>query len=293
MTPTEEIVETKTVVATPRLKLTRTVKSGMFDTPEYVAVAAASALLLAVILSYFFVLIPAREDVKRRETERVGKEKELQMLQAGSDESTIQQTDASARVASVDRFETNFLSPVIQGNTALYGRLNELIRANGLRNTAGPEYAPLEVLAPGRTVEQKASGRAALQSLYPGTFVTVTVEGNYANLRRFIADIENSRQFLVINAVEIESDGNGGGTASLNNNNDENPITRRPEEKTASNFPPGMPNPNALQSNKVQTEIAPKPRPAIKTRGGGVSLRLEMAAYFRRPQTASATNVQN
>jgi Tfp pilus assembly protein PilO len=42
------------------------------------------------------------------------------------------------------------------------------------------------------------------QSFYPGTAVMVTVEGEYQNVRRFIRDIERSRQFVVINEVELQ-----------------------------------------------------------------------------------------
>ncbi len=49
------------------------------------------------------------------------------------------------------------------------------------------------------------------QSFYPGVSVMVTVEGSYENIRRFIRDVERSRQFLVINEVELQrADQNSG-----------------------------------------------------------------------------------
>jgi len=32
----------------------------------------------------------------------------------------------------------------------------------------------------------------------------VTIEGQYQNLRHFVRDIESSKQFIIINAVELE-----------------------------------------------------------------------------------------
>ena len=42
------------------------------------------------------------------------------------------------------------------------------------------------------------------QSFYPGIAVMVTVEGQYQNVRHFIRDVERSKQFVVINEVELQ-----------------------------------------------------------------------------------------
>jgi Tfp pilus assembly protein PilO len=87
----------------------------------------------------------------------------------------------------------------------LYGQLNETMRKHTLRNTAGPVYTALDQLVPGASATAAAkSGNARWQSLYPGIGIAVTVEGPYANLRRFLREIEGSRQFIVINAIELE-----------------------------------------------------------------------------------------
>ena len=84
----------------------------------------------------------------------------------------------------------------------LYAELNQLILKNGLRNTSGPTYTTLD---PSGT--KSVSGKSVTtkwQSFYPGVAVLVTVEGQYQNLRRFIHDIERSKQFVVINEVELQ-----------------------------------------------------------------------------------------
>src|SRR5205085_10670009 len=88
--------------------------------------------------------------------------------------------------------------------------------SNNLRNTSGPAYTYLE--AKGESQNQGPRlGNAKWQSLYPGISVTVTVEGQYANLRRFVRDIESSSQFIIINAIELERAGEEGplGTNTL------------------------------------------------------------------------------
>ena len=153
----------------------------------------------------------------------------------------------------------------------LYTVLNNLIKSNGLRNTAGPSYSELEVLGaktqvqPGLTAEKQST--AKWQSIYPGIAVSVTVEGGYQNIRHFVRDIETSRQFLIINAVEIESVRNSGAVQ------DQNPSSSQPAtQRNAKTTKPGIPTP------------APAPEIA-GGRGGLVSLRLDIASYFQRPET--------
>jgi hypothetical protein len=125
-----------------------------------------------------------------------------------------------------------------QGRITLYNVLIQLVRSNNLRNTSGPVYNYLE--AKGSSAAQTASARTVnsrWQSLYPGIGVTITVEGQYASLRRFVRDIESSNQFIIINAVELE---------------------------------------RASDTDIVADGSTPRARPTL------VSLRLDMAAYFRR-----------
>ena len=84
----------------------------------------------------------------------------------------------------------------------LYEELNQLIVKNNVRNTSGPTYTTLD---PAGT--KSNSGKTVItkwQSFYPGIAVMVTVEGEYQNVRRFIRDVERSKQFVVINEVELQ-----------------------------------------------------------------------------------------
>jgi Tfp pilus assembly protein PilO len=84
----------------------------------------------------------------------------------------------------------------------LYEELNQLIIKNNVRNTSGPTYTALEP-----SDVKATSGKSVItkwQSFYPGIAVMVTVEGQYQDVRRFIHDVERSRQFVVINQVELQ-----------------------------------------------------------------------------------------
>ncbi len=107
------------------------------------------------------------------------------------------------------------------------------------------------------------SAQRVVQSIFPGIGVTLTVEGAYPNLRRFIRDIEGDRrQFIVINTVELE------GVSDAN---------------AAEPFAPPVTN-GAVPGAQ--------PPPQAPTRGALVSLRLDMATYFRRAAASSGAEAQ-
>ncbi|MGI8670178.1 MAG: GspMb/PilO family protein [Aridibacter sp.] len=185
---------------------------------------------------------------------------------------TDTETQVAKLMTSVDDFETRFLPAKITGSTALYQRLNALISAYGLTNSSGPDYRPLEVSEAERRrgSDDQSGGREKLKSIFPGVFVTVTVEGSYQNLRGFIREIETSDQFILINSVQLE------------------PAETEDDSKpTATTVTTIQQNPNDPTAPPVRTtNVVRKNENRGRTRGQTVSLRLEMAAYFRRPINA-------
>ena len=178
-------------------------QSGVVGLAEVVGLAGSLLILVLVIVAYLYFLVPARSRRAALELERARLQSQLRNSQAILIRG--QTTDATVHniTESLDAFETTGLVDANRGRMGLYDSLNTLIRKNALRNTSGPTYVPLEPL------DQKSSAgsRAAntkWQSVYPGISISVTVEGPYQNLRRFVRDIEASKQFLIINTVELE-----------------------------------------------------------------------------------------
>ena len=258
----------------------RKVYAGMWGNAEIVTVGLGMLAILATIILYFFVVMPANKNLEDSKKKRDNLETEL--ISARNKYGNITTTEARVAelVNSADDFETRFLPIASNGRTALYQRINGLISAYGLVNTTGPDYAPLEIADETRGQTSEAErGRTKFQSLFPGVYVTTTVEGSYQNLRRFIREIETSDQFVVISAVELQptenEDKDKAKTDTVAQTQPDNvPITP--------NSPPGFPP----QQTFGQTSQQPQPpRQKInrgKNHGETVSLRLEMAAYFRR-----------
>jgi Tfp pilus assembly protein PilO len=194
-----------------RARLTRIHKArrrGVLGIAEIAGLCAAGLMLLAVLVGYFYFSVPAQSRLASLLLER----DRLQQQLRASQEDFHRDQDTKATVqkitTSLQDFETVHLAARGGGRMLLYEQLNQLMKKNGLRNTSGPTYTALEPLG-SRSAEQAAAVAAnsavtKWQSVYPGIAVNVTVEGQYQNLRHFVRDIESSREFIVINAVELE-----------------------------------------------------------------------------------------
>ncbi|HVF30106.1 MAG TPA: hypothetical protein VNA22_04015 [Pyrinomonadaceae bacterium] len=272
----------------------RKVYGGMWGQAELITMGLAMLAVLTVVLIYIFLVIPANSELARNKAELSRLETERMAAEGKYGRITDTQAHVATLMTSVDNFEADNLPVATSGRAALYQRLNSLILAHGLVNTSGPDYTPLELADQTSGVEtEEERGRAKYRSLFPGIYVTMTVDGSYQNLRRFIREIETGGQFVIVSAVELEpSDVEKSGDSQA-------PIAAGPPaaqpgmnpnaNPNAGSRPPGFSNFGPMTSAPVQQQAQKQPKG--KMHGEVVSLRLEMAAYFRRagvPQPVDA-----
>lgn len=278
----------------------RKVYAGMWGTTELVTVGLSMLAILTTILVFVLLVLPAQRELSNNRAKRDDLEAQLKTARSRYGNITTTQERVNEIISSVDDFETRYLPGETNGKAALYQQLNGLINAYGLTNTSGPDYAPLEIADPNRSNQQNEAekGRSKFISIYPGQYITMTLDGQYQNLRRFIREIETNRnQFVIISAIELEPS---------ENKEENNDLTKPPQQASINNQPTGanpagqfqnFPNPNTYQqpvfqqpNPQMQTQNATKIDRG-KTRGETVTLRLELAAYYRRsnfqPQSAS------
>ena len=222
--------------------------------PELIGLAGAALIALITIFAYFYFYLPAHSRLTSTQLERDRLQGQLRASESNLQQTTTVREEVDKINASLQDFEGNWLPAASSGRMSLYSTLNNLIKSNGLRNTAGPSYNTLEPLGSKLQARPSASAErqsmAKWQSIYPGIAVSVTVEGPYQRVRHFVRDIETSRQFLIINAVELESVTQSGALAEVS--------------------PPSTGTAPATGKSTL------------------VSLRLDMASYFQRPETANA-----
>ena len=246
--------------------------------PELIGLAGAALIALITVFAYFYFYLPAHSRLTSTEQERAQLQNQLRTAEKLFDKTKTASESVDEMNASVKDFEGNWLAVPGSGRLSLYTELNNLIRSNGLRNTAGPSYVPLEpagVKAKGQAIDSgEKQGIAKWQSIYPGILVSVTVEGPYQSVRHFVRDIEMSRHFLIINAVELEGVRDSGAAQDL--------PTPVPVARSL-----GTP-PRGATTRPGMTTTTPIVPPTAGSRGSQVSLRLDLATYFQRPEVKSA-----
>jgi len=234
---------------------------------ELIGLAAAAVLALITIFAYFYFLVPANSRLTSSKLDRDRLQGVLRSSETSFKEGTNARAIVDKDVASLEDFEANWLAAPDSGRMSLYTELNNLIRTNGLRNTSGPSYAALQPLGTKSPVQPSATAQQQTnekwQTIYPGIAVSVTVEGPYQNVRHFVRDIEISRRFLVIDAVELEG------------------VTQTGAVQGLSTTPVAPAGPRSSASPTRAARSLPPP-----VRGNTlVSLRLDMTTYFRRAES--------
>jgi hypothetical protein len=256
----------------------RKIYAGMWGPAEIGIVAAGTMSLLAVLAIYFFWVIPSNRELETNRAKADSLEAEVLSARSKYGEITDTQTQVDKLLTSVDDFETRFLPAVSNGQNALYQRLNSLIISYGLMNTTGPDYAPLETADANNTQQSDdEKGRSKFRSLYPGVYVTMTVEGPYQNLRRFIRDIETGNEFVVISSVELAP-------------SDNSDAAKTTTQTIAGVSPPVQPG-FQTKPMMVQPQFQGA-RQQGKMHGETIALHIELAAYFRRPNFAPMAPAQ-
>jgi Tfp pilus assembly protein PilO len=233
--------------------------------PELIGLCGAALLALLVIFAYFYFYLPAQSRLASTQSERALLQAQLKSFGAQAQTTQGVKESVDKINSSLTDFESRWLPVQDSGRMSLYAVVNDLIKSNGLRNTAGPAYSSLLPIGtksqtqPTLSAEKQSTAR--WQTIYPGIAVSVTVEGPYQNVRHFVRDIEASRQFLIINAVELER-------VTLSGYSADQPVNEMPPQFPGQRLPS---------------------QPVAGTRGTLVSLRLDLATYFQRPEVSTST----
>ncbi len=222
--------EKNTTVVRTRTRLTvlrNTRRVGALGLPELGALAVAALLLIVTIVTYFTYLAPQRTRLVALGQER---ERLDRRLREAADVNQ-QHKDTGALVAditnSLEHFETGTLADRDASSRAIIEELNQKTAHNGLAR-AQFSFTHQDELTNEQMQQQQqrlaAAGGAPTtssrrrQSVFPGIDISLTVEGAYSNIRRFVRDVETSRRFIVVNGVELEGVTDAGATRTAESN---------------------------------------------------------------------------
>ena len=194
---------------------------GAIRLPEILGLSAAILFLLVAACSYFFLLVPERARLVALENERAQLQAKLRASSEGVERNQSTEASVGKIVSSLSEFETSVLvAREPQTTTAVVEELNDKTRRHNLAR-AQFSFSHIDEFVPGQTKSQSsgnarggAAGDAAKrESVFPTINISLTIEGPYGNLRRFIRDIEQSRRFIVINGIQLEGVSDTGSAA--------------------------------------------------------------------------------
>ena len=194
-------------------------RTGMFGVPEVVALVAACALLAVAAASYFLLLVPARIRLGSLEAERAQLQMQIRTATENRDTRLSAGDRVSQIVRSLEEFETTALAPREASINSLYAELTEKPRRNGLARAQFSFIHQDENAQRSQQQQQAAAGNLTgsarrRHNIFPSTDITLNIEGTYANVRRFIRDLERSPRFVVINGVQLEGVNEAGADAA-------------------------------------------------------------------------------
>lgn len=179
---------------------------------EIAAVVGLVVLIAAVIVIYFFLILPDQVRRLNLSGEVAANRTKIEELstQAGDPASV---TRAYQEVhESLDAFRGQTLQPRTAGRLQIINLVNDLTRQTNVVLT-GPigfdARNPLvdEAAEEGGKKEKRKTRKSEDEiRSYPSMSMTMTISGSYSQIREFLAKFETSRQFAIIESVSISSE---------------------------------------------------------------------------------------
>jgi hypothetical protein len=173
------------------------------------AVFLLAALGFAGFVAYFYIgeVQPLNGRIEELKTQQ-----QQMLLKAGADKKRLadmekQRNNAERILSSLATFEA-YLRSGQTGKAAIIDEFDALAKKHKIL-TGDFAFRPVEAqpLVDEKGQPLKDAIRNERVNVYPALGIDTSVIGDYPNLRRFLAELEKSRQFLIVNAVTFQGEG--------------------------------------------------------------------------------------
>lgn len=169
-------------------------------------VALVGALVFAAIVAFFYFnnVQPLSSEIAALQAREAELTARLKQMSTDAEKRTEQAANADSILSSLRYFEA-FLKPDERGMTQIINEIDQL----GKKHKVIIGDASYRVDASEQATDETGQSRPSSdkrQHIYPALGIDTVVIGEYLNLRRFLADLERSRQFLIINAVNFQGE---------------------------------------------------------------------------------------
>lgn len=219
------------------------------STVEALALLAALVFIAIVSLFYFTRVQPLTAQVESIRSREAELRTRIEKRNTEEKKRQDQINNAEEILGSLKDFE-NGLKENEEGMAQIINEIDSLGKTNKIvvgDASYRVEDAQMLVDEKGEPLPDSAL-KDKKETIYPGMAIDTTVIGDYPNLRRFISALEQSRQFLIINSLAFQGEGDK---------------VRRETAKLGNAAPVELSSPDAVP----------------------VSLKVELDTYFRRPRT--------
>lgn len=178
---------------------------------EAIAVLLAAAVLVWTVAQYFSSLKPEQDRLGAIEAELDSQQRSI-IASAKPDGPGQASAEDQAKIAleSLETFKGGHLKPFSSGRIALIKEINALAKKNNVTLTSGIDMGANlgESGAEGdQASENKSTTRRKktdeLLNAFPSVGFRFTVFGQYSNVRTFINELEQEKQFVVISSVNL------------------------------------------------------------------------------------------
>jgi hypothetical protein len=172
--------------------------------PSEVLAVLVTLLFLSGVVYYYYSRV--RPAAARLEQTRQRFDEQLKTItgqnQAGSDAGSRILQIALAK-ESLSSFKGQQLKPLKDGRRAIFDEINGLAKKHGVELTSG-----IQMQRGGKSEEEtakKASREtvADLVEVYPNLEMKFAVAGSYDSLRKLLNELERSKQYVVLNEINL------------------------------------------------------------------------------------------
>ncbi len=176
---------------------------------EMVAALLAIAFCVSAVIYYFTSLKPERERLKGLEAALDSQQQVLRtsLASLGSAETKVETDEPTDALNSLQVFKSQYLKPLNKGRIDLINEINGLAKKNNTQLTSGIQMS-LQSVEPedeGAATKKKNVKKKADFDAFPHLSIHFEVAGSYSSLRAFIAELERSKQFIVLDSVNLTS----------------------------------------------------------------------------------------
>ena len=170
---------------------------------ELAFLGAAILFATAVALFYSYKVLPLGYMVASRQRQIKDLKAQIEKLNTEEKKRRAQDSNAEKILESLSGFESR-LTPDERGTTQIINEIDALGATHKV--LAGDSIFRVEEAdeLDGNGNQKPRPNRDRKPKIYPNLGVETTVLGDYSNLRRFLSDLERSKQFLIINSLSFQ-----------------------------------------------------------------------------------------